>query len=257
MPRPQTFQPMRWACQPSQSSTPASSPCGISVSPLRGSFQQKLCAAACADPPQERRRRARRPWLPNCPTTSSTTKGPGAAQRSWGCCTPSKTGSCPPGPTLPNCLRDQHQQHHKGPGAAQRSARRAMGMLHPVQYNTQVKQAVAAGRNAQAPDVPANALGLPAEPEQHAGKQPLRDQRIAAARQFFNKNSTQRRCADPTERRLLHNSDQPIWEPGCCCPPGLHCRTAPAPAAPQRPRRSTALRAPGHGDAAPGAVQPK
>ena len=56
-----------------------------------------------------------------------------------------------------------------------------MGMLHPVQYNTQVKQAVAAGRNAQAPDVPANALGLPAEPEQHAGKQPLRDQRIAAA----------------------------------------------------------------------------
>ena len=62
-----------------------------------------------------------------------------------------------------------------------------MGMLHPVQYNTQVKQAVAAGRNAQAPDVPANALGLPAEPEQHAGKQPLRDQRIAAARQFFNK----------------------------------------------------------------------
>ena len=35
-----------------------------------------------------------------------------------------------------------------------------MGMLHPVQYNTQVKQAVAAGRNAQAPDIPANALGL-------------------------------------------------------------------------------------------------
>ena len=53
------------------------------------------------------------------------------------------------------------------------------------EYNTQVKQAVAAGRNAQAPDVPANALGLPAEPEQHAGKQPLRDQRIAAAQQFF------------------------------------------------------------------------
>ena len=79
----------------------------------------------------------------------------------------------------------QHQQHHKGPGAAQRSARRAMGMLHPVQYNTQVKQAVAAGRNAQAPDVPANALGLPAEPKQHAGKQSLRDQRIAAAQQFF------------------------------------------------------------------------
>ena len=62
-----------------------------------------------------------------------------------------------------------------------------MGMLHPVQYNTQVKQAVAAGRNAQAPDVPANALGLPAEPEQHAGKQPLRDQRIAAARRFSTK----------------------------------------------------------------------
>ena len=62
-----------------------------------------------------------------------------------------------------------------------------MGMLHPVLYNTQVKQAVAAGRNAQAPDVPANALGLPAEPEQHAGKQPLRDQRIAAARRFSAK----------------------------------------------------------------------
>ena len=82
-----------------------------------------------------------RPTLPNCPSTSSTTKAP----------------------------------------AQWRSARRAMGMLHPVLYNTQVKQAVAAGRNAQAPDVPANALGLPAEPEQHAGKQPLRDQRIAAA----------------------------------------------------------------------------
>ena len=45
-----------------------------------------------------------------------------------------------------------------------------------------------------------------------------------------------------------------VWGRGSCCPPGLHCRTAPAPAAPQRPRRSTA-RAPGHGDAAPGAVQ--
>ena len=33
---------MRWACQPSQSSTPASSPCGISVSPLRRVFVEKL-----------------------------------------------------------------------------------------------------------------------------------------------------------------------------------------------------------------------
>ena len=42
LPRPQTFQPMRWACQPSQSSTPASSPCGISVSPLRRFLLKKL-----------------------------------------------------------------------------------------------------------------------------------------------------------------------------------------------------------------------
>ena len=42
LPRPQTFQPMRWACQPSQSSTPASSPCGISVSPLRRVLLKKL-----------------------------------------------------------------------------------------------------------------------------------------------------------------------------------------------------------------------
>ena len=113
MPRPQTFQPMRWACQPSQSSTPASSPCGISVSPLRGSFSTKTLRSGDALIPAGLLRRRS-----------------GSEAANWN-----------------------------------------------------------------------------------------------------------------------------VWDPGNCCPPGLHCRTAPAPAAPQRPRRSTALRAPGHGDAAPGAVQ--
>ena len=50
LPRPQTFQPMRWACQPSQSSTPASSPCGISVSPLRRVLLKNCCAATMLIP---------------------------------------------------------------------------------------------------------------------------------------------------------------------------------------------------------------
>ena len=87
---------------------------------------------------------------------------------------------------------------------------------------------------------------------------------IAAAQQFFQQNLRSGDTLIPQgllagvllwlgwqAQRIGWN----VWGRGSCCPPGLHCRTAPAPAAPQRPRRSTALRAPGHGDAAPGAVQ--
>ena len=79
----------------------------------------------------------------------------------------------------------QYQQHHKRPGTAQCAARRSMGMLHAVEHTAQVKQPVAAGYNAQAPDVPPRALRLPAEPEQHTGKNPLRNKGIAAAQQLL------------------------------------------------------------------------
>ena len=179
MPRPQTFQPMRWACQPSQSSTPASSPCGISVSPLRGSFSTKTLRSGDA-------------LIPALPASALALGCAGARLGTPGnCCPPGLHCRTAPAPAAPQRPRRSTALRAPGHGDA------APGAVH-----TQVKQAVAAGRNAQAPDVPANALGLPAEPEQHAGKQPLRDQRIAAARRFFNKNSTRRRALIPATAGL-------------------------------------------------------
>ena len=127
MPRPQTFQPMRWACQPSQSSTPASSPCGISVSPLRGSFSTKTLRGGVRS--QGCCRRASHlepsrllPARPHCRTAQHQgIKGPGASAVARQACT--------------HCRKTaKHQQHHKGPGAARRSARRAMGICTRTQF---------------------------------------------------------------------------------------------------------------------------
>ena len=165
---------------------------------------------------------------------------------------------CPPG---------LHCRTAPAPAAPQRPRRSTAlrapghGDAAPGAVQRKVKQAVAAGRNAQAPDVPANALGLPAEPEQHAGKQPCGIS-VSPLRGSFSTKTL--RSGDALIPQAAagdaHRLGSRLWASGrpwgrACCPPGLHCRTAPAPAAPQRPRRSTALRAPGHGDAAPGAVQ--
>ena len=95
---------------------------------------------------------------------------------------------CPPGlhcRTAPAPAAPQRPRRSTAP------ARRAMGMLHPVQYNTQVKQAAAAGPHAQAPDVPSHAL-----PSQSSAG-PAAGSCIVAAQQFFQQNPTQRRYADP------------------------------------------------------------
>ena len=136
---------------------------------------------------------------------------------------------CPPGlhcRTAPAPAAPQRPRRSTAP------ARRAMGMLHPVQYNTQVKQAVAAGQNPgpRCPVTQQASTGF-------------------AAQQFFQQNLRSGDTLIPQgllagvllwlgwqAQRIGWN----VWGRGSCCPPGLHCRTAPAPAAPQRPRRSTA-----------------
>ena len=78
----------------------------------------------------------------------------------------------------------QHQQQNKGRCASRRPVQRAH--LRPrgaAQHRAKVEHPVAAGRNAQPPDIPADLITVPADPEQHAGKQPLRDQRITAVQQ--------------------------------------------------------------------------
>ena len=162
---------------------------------------------------------------------------------------------CPPGlhcRTAPAPAAPQRPRRSTAP------ARRAMGMLHPVQYNTQVKQAVAAGQHSPRPQMPTR---WPVEPKQQPAACGIS---VAAAQQFFQQKLRSGDTLIPQgllagvllwlgwqAQRIGWN----VWGRGSCCPPGLHCRTAPSTSSTTKAPAQHRLRAPGHGDAAPGAVQ--
>ena len=118
----------------------------------------------------------------------------------------------------------QHQQHQCSLRRSKAPARRTGGDAAPGAQHQQ-KQAVAAGRGS---GVLVGGCG---------------SRTVTSLRKSFFKKPTQRRYADPARaacRRAAWLGWQAqrigwnVWGRGSCCPPGLHCRTAPAPAAPHK-----------------------